>query len=169
MTEITRPTNRKANVNEEHKEEAARLSKIWRDTPHETQAVFGEMYEVGTQSAVGQFLRGESPLSLKAARGFATGLGCRISDFSPRLAKEAEQLSGLVSPPDGPAAELVRRMSTASPDTLAMIEIALLESDPVAAKKLSPSLVNLVRAVKETIKAQQGSTNNEQMDFPNPG
>lgn len=35
---------------------------------------------------VWQLLRGRSPLSLQAAKGFARGLGCNISDFSPRLA-----------------------------------------------------------------------------------
>lgn len=51
-----------------------------------TQAEFGEQYLIGNQSAVGQFLRGKTPLSLKAAKGFAKGLNCQVSDFSPRLA-----------------------------------------------------------------------------------
>ena len=154
MTEASRAANRKANVNKEHKEEAAQLSKIWRSTKHETQAVFGEKYEVGTQSAVGQFLRGESPLSLKAARGFATGLGCRIADFSPRLAKEAEQLSGLVNLPDGPAAELVRRIETASPETVKLIELALLSETDLEKTRLSPSLKGLIGFVKHQIREE---------------
>ncbi|MHB8947538.1 MAG: hypothetical protein ACYC4S_00555 [Rhodoferax sp.] len=71
-------------------EESRLLSAIWYGTPAKdrgSQAVFGEKLEIGNQSAVGQFLRGESPLSLKAAKGFAKGLGCRIAEFSPRLAE----------------------------------------------------------------------------------
>jgi len=44
------------------------------------------LYQIGSQSAVTSFLNGHTPLSLKAARGFAKGLNCLISDFSPRLA-----------------------------------------------------------------------------------
>ena len=79
---------RKAKVTAENKEEARRLAKLWEEKKHHTQAVFGETYGVGNQSAVGQFLRGEVPLSMKAAAGFAKGLGCEISDFSPRLARQ---------------------------------------------------------------------------------
>lgn len=87
---------RKAKVTDEHRREAALLTELWETRLHETQAVFGEKYGIGGQSAVGQFLRGEVPLSIKAARGFAMGLQCEISDFSPRLAKQAAEL-GLVS------------------------------------------------------------------------
>ena len=72
-------------------EESKLLKSIWDNTPNRvSQAEFGEQFEIGNQSAVGQFLRGETALSPKAARGFATGLKCRIADFSLRLAKEAE-------------------------------------------------------------------------------
>lgn len=90
---------RKAKVTEEHKREAARLTELWETRIHETQQLFGERYGIGGQSAVGQFLRGEVPLSMKAARGFATGLKCQISEFSPRLAREASTL-GLVAGED---------------------------------------------------------------------
>lgn len=71
-------------------EESRLLSEIWNNTPLKTrgsQAAFGETFEIGNQSAVGQFLRGEAPLSLKAAKGFAKGLNCSISTFSSRLAQ----------------------------------------------------------------------------------
>lgn len=74
----------------EVKEEARRLKDLWdaaSQATRGTQAEFGEVHSIGNQSAVGQFLRGETPLSLKAAKGFAKGLGCKISDFSPRLAE----------------------------------------------------------------------------------
>lgn len=51
-----------------------------------SQAAFGETFGIGNQAAMTLFLNGGCALSLKAARGFAAGLGCRIADFSPRLA-----------------------------------------------------------------------------------
>ncbi len=68
-------------------QEAQQLKALWDSREHPGQAVFGEEFGIGSQSAVGQFLRGERPLSLKAAIGFAKGLKCNISDFSPRLAQ----------------------------------------------------------------------------------
>lgn len=78
--------HKKSKVTDENKEEARLLKTIWDSREHETQGVFGDMYKIGNQSAVGQFLRGVSPLSLKAAKGFARGLGCKVAEFSPRLA-----------------------------------------------------------------------------------
>lgn len=87
---------RKATITDEHRHEAKRLKAIWDRTPHPSQAAFGEKYEIGSQSAVGNFLNGLSALSLKAATGFAKGLGCDIADFSPRLAKMATEISAAV-------------------------------------------------------------------------
>lgn len=96
MTEAA--TNKRGLVTDEHRAEAARLMEIWtrvRAKRREagepfTQDWFGETYGIGNQSAVGFFLNGKTALSLKAARGFAAGLGCKVSDFSPRLAKIIE-------------------------------------------------------------------------------
>lgn len=102
-------TNRKAKVTPENLAEAERLRAIWRDTPHLNQTEFGEQFEIGNQSAVGQFLRGVTPLSLKAARGFAKGLDCQIGDFSPRLAAEIDALTPHTSNPEADFA-LVRQV-----------------------------------------------------------
>lgn len=88
--------SRKAKVSPVHLEEAAALRKIWDSTSHAPQARFGELFDIGNQSAVGQFLRGAVPLSLKAARGFARGLNCSIADFSPRLAADAQTIVALM-------------------------------------------------------------------------
>ena len=88
--------HRRAKVTPETREESARLKKLWDERSHPGQAEFGELYEIGNQSAVGQFLRGQTPLSLKAARGFAQGLGCKIEDFSPRLAAKAATIAHMV-------------------------------------------------------------------------
>lgn len=89
---------RKSIATDATRAEAKVLKSIWDNSSHPSQAEFGELYNVGNQSAVGQFLSGNTPLSLKAAAGFAKGLGCKISDFSPRLADQAAEyahLSGL--------------------------------------------------------------------------
>ena len=94
-------TMRKVKVTPETLEESRRLRALWdatKDRPNQT--VFGEMYGVGNQSAVGQFLRGATPISLKAAIGFAKGLRCEIEDFSPRLAKIASEAAQVLSKDD---------------------------------------------------------------------
>lgn len=86
--------HRKAKMSTENKQEAAKLREIWdRKSGKPTQAEFGETYGIGSQAAVGLFLNGVTPLSMKAAKGFAAGLGCGIAEFSPRLAKEATEIS----------------------------------------------------------------------------
>lgn len=77
-----------------YQQEAASLRAIWDATPNRlSQAEFGETFNIGGQSAVGNFLKGASPLSLKAAAGFAKGLGVSIGKFSPRLAEQANALA----------------------------------------------------------------------------
>lgn len=83
MTKKPRPI-----ITDEHRQECRALRRIWDSAGPQrlTQVEFGEKYNIGSQAAVGHFLRGTSAISLKAAKGFAAGLGCRISDFSHRLA-----------------------------------------------------------------------------------
>lgn len=85
-------------VSDIHIEEAQRLKRLWLAKKVMGQAEFGERFEIGNQSAVGQFLNGRVPLSMKAARGFAVGLGIEIAEFSPRLAAEAAKTAALVQP-----------------------------------------------------------------------
>lgn len=98
--------NKNAKITEENSQEAARLKAIWeKGNPRMSQATFGEKYNIGSPGAVYQFLKGITPLSMKAAIGFAEGLGCQISDFSPRLAREAKMIGRAVQayqvvPPD---------------------------------------------------------------------
>ncbi len=84
---------KRGKVTDEHREEARLLKAIWDSTYEErkasglhAQGAFGSEYSIGGQAVVGFFLSGHTALSLKAARGFAKGLNCRISDFSQRLA-----------------------------------------------------------------------------------
>lgn len=81
--------SRQSKVTAETQEESRKLKALWEQRATLRQAEFGERYEIGNQSAVTQFLNGKVPLSLKAARGFAQGLGVDIASFSARLADEA--------------------------------------------------------------------------------
>lgn len=85
-------------------QEAALLRALWDAKPNKpSQAEFGETYNIGGQSAVNNFLKGTSPLSLKAALGFVRGLGVGIEEFSPRLAAQAQAIAETVDSTDKPA------------------------------------------------------------------
>ena len=95
---------RRSKVTPEHLEEARLLRELWeREKPRlqqidlGSQEAFGLHYEIGNQAAVGHFIGGRAPLSLKAAIAFARGLGCGVADFSPRLAKQMRP--GETAPP----------------------------------------------------------------------
>jgi len=89
------------NITPETMAESARLKVLWDNREDKlSQAEFGEKYEIGNQSAVSQFLNGKVQLNLKVALSFAEGLGCQISDFSIRLAKEAESIGKAVQLPE---------------------------------------------------------------------
>jgi hypothetical protein len=86
---------RRGKVTSENRLESQALKAIWdsdrgraarRQAGAVTQEAFGVEFSIGNQAAVGFFLNGKTALSLKAAIGFARGLNCRVSEFSPRLA-----------------------------------------------------------------------------------
>jgi transcriptional regulator with XRE-family HTH domain len=131
--------NRRAKVTPETKEESRRLAELWATRPHPSQAEFGETYGIGNQSAVGQFLRGDVPLSLKAARGFALGLGVTIEQFSPRLAAEAASLAGVIPAADISAefANLVAQAEKLSPKQRAFV-LELFRGAVIQAPELLP-------------------------------
>lgn len=52
-----------------------------------SQADFGEVYGLGTQGMVWQYLNGYTPLNVEAAAKFAKGLRCTIEDISPEMAR----------------------------------------------------------------------------------
>src|SRR5690625_6091779 len=57
-----------------------------------SQRVFGSIAGIGSQSLVCQYLNGRTPLNLAVAVKFAHGLGVQVKDFSPRLAKELQEI-----------------------------------------------------------------------------
>lgn len=139
------PDPRKAKITDENREESRRLKAIWdAASPRPSQAVFAEEFDIGGQSAVNNFLNGKSALSIKAARGFARGLGCEISDFSPRLGLVAADLGTLAAPRENAqrgtsysvpliVEELTRALTTLSraldtPDKISRAQVELLIS-----------------------------------------
>jgi transcriptional regulator with XRE-family HTH domain len=95
-------SSRKAKVTDEHRREAVRLKELFQT--HQltqmqlgrrvTQGSFGADYEIGSQGLVTQYLNGIIPLNLPVAVAFAKGIGCKVADFSPRLASEQADLAG---------------------------------------------------------------------------
>jgi len=57
-----------------------------------SQREFGSIAGIGSQSLVWQYLNGRTPLNLAVAVKFAQGLGVQVKDFSPRLAKELQEI-----------------------------------------------------------------------------
>lgn len=110
--------NKRSKVTEEHLQEAAALKALWDSRPHRTQAVFGEAYGLGNQSNVGHYLSGRISLNPKAAAAFARELGVKVSDFSPRVARQLEELSlgEVVVVPEGGTASLPSNRE--KPDTV---------------------------------------------------
>lgn len=99
----TEAPSRKAKITDEHREEAARLKAIYESVSPPSQKEFGKDNGIGSQGAVGNYLNGHSALNLEAATAFALALGCKIRDFSRRLALEAQKVaeaSGLMSEDD---------------------------------------------------------------------
>lgn len=94
--------------------DAARLKELYTSTPHGlSQAEFGARYEIGSQGMVWQYLNAHTALNAKAASGFATGLGCKVSAFSPRLGAEIEALALSEVTPDSDEFAQVRRVDVA--------------------------------------------------------
>ena len=111
--------SKKSKITHENLDESARLLEIWNQTYQKrkevglhTQGAFGDVYGIGNQAAVGFFLAGKTALSKKAAKGFATGLGCKIEDFSPRLAAEIADLSVSVATGKSPEIEELEEVVT---------------------------------------------------------
>lgn len=77
------------------RDDARRLRGLWeaRSSPKLSQAEFGAQFNIGSQGMVWQYLNGRRALNPKAAAGFAVGLKCQVSDFSPRLAREIGKMA----------------------------------------------------------------------------
>lgn len=72
--------------------EAELLSKLFDQRALMSQRAFGDQHRLGSASMVWQYLHGRRALSLKAGCRFARGLGVNLSQFSPRLAIELQEV-----------------------------------------------------------------------------
>jgi SOS-response transcriptional repressor LexA len=75
--------------------ESAALKSAFEQRAQETgisQERFGLEHDIGSQGMVWQYLNAHRPLSLRVALKFSRGLGVPLSNFSPRLAGELEEL-----------------------------------------------------------------------------
>jgi hypothetical protein len=70
------------------KDDAARLKALFKKHTKLSQMQFGLTYDIGSQSAVGQYVNGLRPLNVAVAVKFARGLCVSVSAFSPTLARE---------------------------------------------------------------------------------
>lgn len=69
-------------------DDAARLKALFKTHSTMSQLEFGAAHDIGTQSAVGQYLNGARPLNVAVALKFARGLGVPVSAFSPTIASQ---------------------------------------------------------------------------------
>lgn len=84
---------KKSKITDENRSESAALLSLWKDKHTLSQHDFGLAYDLGNQSNVGHYLHARSQINIKAALAFAAHLGCKVSDFSPRLARELKAVS----------------------------------------------------------------------------
>lgn len=156
MEEQEQPSQeaRRAKVTNEHRAEAKRLKALWDQKKPElakqnlgSQLAFGAKFGIGTQAAVGFFLNGQTPLSLKAARGFAEGLGCNVADFSPRLAGEIRGLNDVISdgaPGEGSVAGAPKTIIVAKPLTVGRIHQMLSRATQMVPEERKNAIRSLV-------------------------
>lgn len=96
---------RRAKVTDEHRAEARQLKQLFEEFQKRqkergarvTQGGFGSDYGIGDQALVWQYLNARIPLNLRAAMGFAKGLGVPVERFSRRLSQEQAALSAPAS------------------------------------------------------------------------
>jgi hypothetical protein len=122
--------NRKPKITDEHRQEAALLKALFKKNAGMSQDAFASDYGLGGQANVGHYLNARQPLNLTAALKFATGLGCKIEEFSPRLAQALGE--DLARPRDNPFSKVKRVVSGvhfAGPSDFAEDFALLLEDD----------------------------------------
>ena len=73
----------------EQEVECQKLKAIFQERAGMTQKEFVAKYKLGTPANLGQYLNGRRPIPVVLAAKLASILGVKISDFSPRLEKEA--------------------------------------------------------------------------------
>lgn len=94
--ETNDPLNGTDTVTSDPVGDASRL-KMRFDSAGYTQAEFGELFGIGSQAQVWQFLnpdkKGGRPLNVVTAAKFAIGLKCSIGDFSPSIQAFVDEIT----------------------------------------------------------------------------
>lgn len=73
--------------------ECETLRRLFTERSTMSQREFAARYKLGTPGNLWQYLHGRRALNLAVAVKIAAGLGVKVEDFSPRLAREQEALS----------------------------------------------------------------------------
>lgn len=85
-------------------DDAERLRSLFKNRAGMSQLKFGSEFDIGNQSMVYQYLSAIRPLNIDVAKKFATGLHCKIDEFSPTLAEKiasaSERIEQLDQDPD---------------------------------------------------------------------
>ena len=79
-------------MNTLYEQEAAKLKQLFSEKSPLSQREFARKYNLGTPGNLWQYLNGRRPLNAQIASTIAKGIGVSVSDFSPRLAKEINNL-----------------------------------------------------------------------------
>lgn len=90
-------------------EDAERLRALFAERSQVSQAKFGELYGIGTQGMVWQYLNAHRPLNPKAAKAFADGLRLTLADISPKIASLIETIAASASASGARPAELIEK------------------------------------------------------------
>jgi phage repressor protein C with HTH and peptisase S24 domain len=77
-------------------EDADRLKGLFKEHAKDSQMVFGQKFELGSQGMVWQYLNGRRPLNLSALLKFSKGLGVSPTEISPTLSAELQSVGPLV-------------------------------------------------------------------------
>lgn len=90
-------------------QDAQRLRTLFAERAKMSQARFGELYGIGTQGMVWQYLNAHRPLNPKAAKAFADGLRLTLADISPKLAVLIETIAATATAPGARPSELIEK------------------------------------------------------------
>ena len=86
---------------EEQIQDSIKLRELFSQRAGVSQLEFGQVYGIGNQGMVWQYLNADKPkgsvLNVFAALKFAEGLHCRVSDFSPSLQLEIDRIASFAS------------------------------------------------------------------------
>ena len=115
-------------------QDAARLKLLYEEYRRNgglKQEEFAPKYGLKSQSNMGHYLNARRPLNLRAAVGFAEGMGVPIERFSPRLAAEASKAAPLsrntAEPAPWPFPKVEQKKVLAlGPELLAQLEAGLI-------------------------------------------